>query len=183
MTKPKEPAMVELKNLNETDLKDWANAEHQLACDEFLEHARRCGRVLRELHRRIEFGKWKPWVEQNCTFSYPTASNYMRVAKRWNDPLIKEARESGQVDSIQSFLDALQAQKHPKKNPQSALTKQERQEDDKARRSVCTMFKKYVADLTPDELHVLNERFDDLWFDWHAEIQKALKPTPKADAA
>jgi hypothetical protein len=39
------------------------------------------GDVLTGLKAELAHGEFKPWIEQNCEFSYRTASAYMRVAK------------------------------------------------------------------------------------------------------
>jgi hypothetical protein len=175
--------MPKLKNMNLLELKELANKEHQLAWREFLEHARQCGLALREIKHRHKHGKWKKMFDgRTFDFSYPTASVYMRVAKHWNDPDIVEAREKGQVDSIQSFLNALQDNRESK-HPARALTKQELQEYDKACRYLATEFKKCIARMSPDEVQVLYERFDHFWFDWYAQVQAACKSSqPKVKA-
>ena len=45
-------------------------------------HGCMIGLALIEQKKRLRHGKFKPWISDNCTFSYSTANRYMRAA-RW----------------------------------------------------------------------------------------------------
>jgi hypothetical protein len=46
-----------------------------------VEHAYRCGQLLLEQQKKVEFGEWVIWIEANCTFKTSQAYAYMRLAK------------------------------------------------------------------------------------------------------
>lgn len=55
-------------------------------------HARNAGELLRDAKRQIKHGEWMTWLTIHCEMSDRTATNYMRIAKRW--PEIEANRES-----------------------------------------------------------------------------------------
>lgn len=55
-------------------------------------HARNAGAMLLEAKRQVKHGEWTTWLAVHCELSDRTASNYMRIAKRW--PEIEANRES-----------------------------------------------------------------------------------------
>ena len=60
-----------------------ANREHQLATDAVcnaLEHAARCGELLRQAKAEVGHGNFLPWLEANFAGSKRMAQNYMRLA-------------------------------------------------------------------------------------------------------
>lgn len=63
--------------------------EHRAALDardRALEHARRCGELLRRAKDACPHGAWRPWLAANCpSLSERTAQRYMRLAERWPD--------------------------------------------------------------------------------------------------
>jgi hypothetical protein len=48
-----------------------------------LEHYRDAGRLLHQAKEQCGHGKWLPWVEKNLDFDRRTATNYMRIADKW----------------------------------------------------------------------------------------------------
>ena len=74
--------------LDQLDLVEQLNREHELAegaWGEALEHACRAGRLLLEAKTRCGHGKWMGWLEANFSGTRRTATNYMRVADRWQE--------------------------------------------------------------------------------------------------
>ena len=58
------------------------NEEHRLArqcADTAIEHAIKCGELLTEKKAQLDHGDFKPWIENNCEFSYRRAARYMQV--------------------------------------------------------------------------------------------------------
>jgi hypothetical protein len=57
--------------------------EHEAAQDaqgRAVQHALRCGDLLREAREHIAHGQWEMWVEESCKFSARTARAYMQLA-------------------------------------------------------------------------------------------------------
>lgn len=64
------------------------NEAHRLArshADSAVQHAIRCGELLLRKKAELKHGEFKPWIEENCEFSYPSAVRYMRVANNQKD--------------------------------------------------------------------------------------------------
>jgi hypothetical protein len=174
--------MSELRELNIIRLADLVrkhHAEAQAAWTLGLGHAHKCGLALLELKARhksglSKHGNWQKWLARTFpAVRYPTLARYMFIAKNWSRPAVVEARQNGLLTSIESFVQVVKSSKEP--TNRKHLSQQERQEYDKARRHLCSEFRKNLLDLTPDEIQLLDERFDDFWFDWHQEIEQAAK--------
>lgn len=63
---------------------DEINNEYRLACDaaeSAVDHAIRLGDLLVKHKRRLKHGEFKPWIEEFCNFSYPSAARYMTLAR------------------------------------------------------------------------------------------------------
>jgi hypothetical protein len=59
------------------------NCEHALArsCAETaVQHAIRCGELLKAQKAALPHGEFVPWVEANCEFAYSTAARFMKAA-------------------------------------------------------------------------------------------------------
>lgn len=77
MSAPSEPAMLE-------ELADTVNREHRLveqAVSAALGHAIKAGEALLQARERVPTGDWQRWLKDNVDFSYPTATNYVRLAQ------------------------------------------------------------------------------------------------------
>lgn len=64
------------------------NAGHKKVLESYrasVKHAREVGLLLVDARELVEHGEWQPWVKRNCRFSYETATNYIKVAKRWKE--------------------------------------------------------------------------------------------------
>jgi hypothetical protein len=46
-----------------------------------IEHAIHCGALLLTQKAELKHGAFKPWIEANGEFSYPSAKKYMQVSK------------------------------------------------------------------------------------------------------
>lgn len=63
------------------------NEAHRLAkesAETAIEYAIRCGKLLVEKKATVPHGEWEDWIKANCTFSCPSARNYMKLAKSEN---------------------------------------------------------------------------------------------------
>nr|WP_246152151.1 DUF3102 domain-containing protein [Roseospira navarrensis] len=58
-----------------------AHQEVQRHAKGMLLEAKRAGEALLAVKKEIPHGQFKAWVEANCSVSYDTAKEYMRVAK------------------------------------------------------------------------------------------------------
>ena len=69
------------------DLATEINAEHELADRAVwhqLQHARRCGQLLREQKEQLPHGRWLRWLDESCpNISRQMAQRYMRISRRW----------------------------------------------------------------------------------------------------
>lgn len=83
-----------------------------------LEQARRCGAALLEAKRiqGVRHGQWGPWLDKNFNGSRRTAREYARIARRWDDPDVREARlkEMGEI-SIRKMLEVVSGTPSKKK--------------------------------------------------------------------
>ncbi|KZD02285.1 MULTISPECIES: DUF3102 domain-containing protein [unclassified Thalassospira] len=73
-----------------------------------LREAKAAGEELLRVKKALKHGEFKPWIEENCSFSYSQAKRYMQIAKRIDvEPFDPEA-------SIESIL-------HTKGKPKAHL--------------------------------------------------------------
>jgi hypothetical protein len=66
-------------------VEEMVNALHRRARSSAIsavEDAIRCGNLLIEQKASLSHGEWKPWVEENCDFSYQAAARYMKAANQ-----------------------------------------------------------------------------------------------------
>ena len=80
--------MKAIKQLSLFELADCINHEH-LQCEQafgsMLQHAKTAGEYLIQAKNQVPHGGWMDWVAQNCKFKLRTATNYMNVAKAWDE--------------------------------------------------------------------------------------------------
>jgi hypothetical protein len=125
------------------------------------ENARKCGQALIQaryfgLWKR---GDWKKWLRDNFDGSYETAKVYIRIAKKWDDPRLQEARRQGvTLDSISSILEVLSG----KRRPDGSLDV-EPGGLDSLLSDIMKMFADAVGRLCKEELTALREAFDEYW--------------------
>lgn len=76
-----------------------------------LREAKAAGEELLWVKKCLKHGEFKPWIKENCRFSYDTAVQYMRVVK-----IIE--RENVEVHTfeggIRTLLDAYTSRRSPK---------------------------------------------------------------------
>ena len=84
------------------------NTEHKLADRAVwnqLQHARRCGELLREQKEQLPHGRWLSWLDESCpNISPQMAQRYMRIDRRWAK---LEAANASRVTPL-SIREALQ---------------------------------------------------------------------------
>jgi len=90
--------------------------------------------IAKKASPEIKHGEWKQWIEDNCEFSYYTATEYTRVAK-----LKDGARPT--FDQCTSIREVLELAKKPKERKPTAekkpkLDKDDRRKIDKLRKLV-----------------------------------------------
>jgi len=77
------------------------NHEHDLfqqSMQTGLEHAIRCGELLIEAKGWTEYGEFQGWIENNCSFAYRTAAQYMKLALNVHDhALLNNAKSIGEA--------------------------------------------------------------------------------------
>lgn len=129
-------------------------AENARKSGEALIKARYCG-----LWRR---GEWTRWLQDNFDGSYETAKVYIKIAKKWEDPKLKEARKCGvTLDSINKILQVLSG----KRKPDGKLDVDVKEVDycwDYIRKMFA---KKLRTELTKDDILIFAQEdiFDYLW--------------------
>lgn len=65
------------------------------------------GERLMEVKKAMGHGNFKPWVAENCMFSYRTAADYLTIAK----VKMRRAALLGQCSSIREVHEAAASQK------------------------------------------------------------------------
>ena len=98
-------------------------AEHRHVVQTFrksLEHARGAGELLAEAREEIKNSafRWGKWVEQECEIQERTASNYIRVFRRWD-----EIEKAGDVSTltVRAALALLKTRTRPAKPGRAPL--------------------------------------------------------------
>jgi len=133
-----------------------------------LKHALKCGKALNKArYYNWKRGVWKKWLEDHFDASYETAKVYMRIAKKWEDPRLKEARETGiELKSIKSVLDILEGNRATSAD-MDLPDDEESQEPTKAmlldsmRDEVRTKFAHMLHALCMEELQFMDANWDD----------------------
>lgn len=86
--------------------------------------------IAKKASPEIKHGAWKQWIEDNCEFSYNSAQEYMRVARRKNT----ERRLFDQCTSIREVLALGKPKKKPEAKPK--LDNDDRRKINKLRKIV-----------------------------------------------
>ncbi len=97
--------MVAMNTLSEA-----INAAHDAvkgAGKTMLLKAKEAGELLLQAKSECAHGQFKPWIEENCAFSYDTANDYMKVAKNGACSTFDPSM------SIRAFLDATSTPRKP----------------------------------------------------------------------
>ena len=83
-----------------------------------LLEARRCGKTLLELKELVDHGSWKEYLQRHG-IKYERARDYMKLAKEWNHPRLKDARKNGIELGIYGALAVVrEAKKEEKRKPE-----------------------------------------------------------------
>ncbi len=128
-----------------------------------LDAALQCGRALNNArsYDKWKVPKWKEWLERNFDGSYETATIYMRIAKKWDDPELVEARKQGRLTSIQKTMEIIRGKKkHDKK--ETKPTEYEKK-CDQLRNKIRKLHAQKLQRLTVFELDNLLENYDNHW--------------------
>jgi Protein of unknown function (DUF3102) len=102
------------------DLAGEINAEHGLVetyKHNTIEHAIRCGELLREMKRRVGHGNWLAWVQEHFQASERTARNYMEIAK---SAAVADLNEDTTMRSALRALASPSQPREPKLEPTDA---------------------------------------------------------------
>ena len=136
--------------------------EHALAKGAWqsaLEHARKAGEWLIEAKwrtgHRTKWGRWKRHLAKEQGISERTMSQYMQIARHWDDARIDAARADGiNIDSISKFLQALRGRAPA---PGRATTT----ELDTSRQRIRKEFAAWLRTLDAHEVRVLDATLDE----------------------
>lgn len=91
---------------------DEINQEHELVINSIrggLEHACRCGDLLKKQKESMMHGEWLLWIRMNCKFSEWTAQTYMKMASN--------PRRVTLLEEKRSYRSALKMLAEPKPKP------------------------------------------------------------------
>lgn len=152
-----------------------ANKYHHKAIKHWFglaENARKSGEAINQAryYGLWKRGTWKKWLEDNFDGSYETAKVYMRIAKKWNDPRLIEARKAGvTLDSINKILQVLSGKRNPDGSLNIKLTEAEFCSD-----MIRKMFgEKLKTELSKDDIIILTQEcvFEYLWDKWYLTIR------------
>lgn len=160
-----------------------ANESHrkvQKAWRGALVYARKSGEALNDVRWLLQAWKrstgqrtgWKEWVKRNFEGSYETATVYIRIAKKWDDPRVQEARNNGILKtSIKGFLDFLNC--CGKTNPNQLQMGESAKLQDMLRDGLRKGFAEALRELEKEELELLERSFWDKWGKWRQEVYDA----------
>jgi hypothetical protein len=149
---------------------DKANALHEEVTTAWrgaLTHARECGELLNEAKRLLGGrGKWGRWVERKFNGRRRTARVYMRIARYWDDPRLKEALSNGmELKSIQAFL------KFIRRDP-VVSSRKKRAHDERQ------YLRKWLGDalkeLKDDEVSIFADAIEYLWDTLYAQLKHTV---------
>jgi hypothetical protein len=175
---PNKAAGAAVHNINIVSWTDTANkyhdkAEYHLA--QFLLYARKSGRALNAIKKSLPHGEWTKWLEKRFNGSRETARIYMRIAARWLDPRLIEARQSPNPPrSINAVVAILRHAPLPrgKKRP---YTEKELTDEQNRKAYLRQMFKEEVDELSLEELTILCEDFEWFWNRIYVLLTKRLE--------
>jgi hypothetical protein len=80
--------------------------------------------IAKKASPEVKHGEWKQWIEDNCEFSYPTAREYIRVARF-------KMMECHQFDQCTSIREVLEFTKKPKEKMPTTTKKPKLDKDDR----------------------------------------------------
>jgi hypothetical protein len=162
-----------------TELADIANKQHSLVCKgwkDLLYHARLAGEALNKVRPYCKHGQWQRWLKANFDGSYETAQVYRRIAAKWHDPRLRQARRSGvKLNSLKKVLEVLKEMRDQYPIPNSLLNEdgtinlKEAQEQG-LRSFVRKLFADAIKKLCHDELVIFEECFEELWEKFYERI-------------
>jgi hypothetical protein len=111
---------------------DRANKHYRLAVTHLgkaLEHAKEAGDALLDAKRCTAYKDWTKFLDKYFVGSRRTAQVYMRIARKWEDERIRDARVGGwEPKSIKGFLDIVSGMPDPKKQRDRKITNKEARE-------------------------------------------------------
>ncbi len=145
------------------ELADLISQEHgacRAGLQTTLEHARKAGTWLVEAKKRkghrTKWGRWKRWLVKEYSISERSITDYMRIAREWEDPRIIEARIHG-LENIDGFLQVLRGRKPKPKPGDEGYTEPTRKEEEREwnRKRVRKDFAAYLRTLDTYEMEVL----------------------------
>lgn len=149
--------------------------ESKIAWCNALEHARNAGEWLIEAKwrkgHRLKWGRWKRWFAKEYNISERTISQYMQIARYWDDPRIIETRQQGiEINSISGFLRVLRSQ-HPKQK--QALSQKEENRIQNCKR-IRMDFAMYLQGLDKFEVEILRATFNDMLENFNADLRSRV---------
>ncbi|WP_442510561.1 hypothetical protein SH528x_002186 [Novipirellula sp. SH528] len=141
-----------------------------------LEHARKAGLLLCEAKKRKggsgKWGDWKRKLIEQLGAADRTMSQYMRVARFWDDPRIKATRDRGEDLSITKFINIV---KRPPKPAPGAGEDDEHNESIKiVRKDVRDEFAEYLRSLDSYEVGILYATLDDVLAVANADLKERV---------
>lgn len=145
------------------ELATIANENALLAGDAqsaFLKYVYAVGEALVEAKRRKGHRtKWTKWLRANFCKSHRTATVYMRVFSKWNDPRMVEARRADQpVTSLRGVLSIMNNQPLKKWKEASDPTSVTR-----SHKYLCGSFAAEMRKLCGDEVKMMAEGFGSMF--------------------
>jgi hypothetical protein len=149
---------------------DKANALHEEATTAWrgaLTYARECGELLNEAKRLLGGrGKWGRWVDRNFDGRRRTARVYMRIARYWDDPRLKEALWNGmEIKSIQAFL------KFVRRDPLLSSSKKRAHDE---REYLRKWFGDALKELKDEEVGIFAGAIEYLWDKLYAQLKHTV---------
>jgi len=170
------------KHLNK--LAETVTAEHRQAEEKWrgwINHARAAGEALIEAKRRLGHRtKWSEWRKRHftidgvTTLSKETSCNYMRIAREWEDPRLREARANGiKLDSINKVLSILRGDSLKKEPaPEKEQEAESRVPDEgSVRQWLREQFAADLRSLTKEELQVFEVMYAEFWERLYADLR------------
>jgi len=173
-----------------TKLEDEANALHRKVKtheSSMLLTAKRCGEKLIAIAKIVGRYRLKKWIASNDRFdinSYRTASDYMYVAKHWQDKEVQKAIAQGAIRSINSYLKIVRDKRKREKRAAQGLdeAKKDRATIEKELASMNRdAIRKMFAERLKNELANIDlvyltdyETFDDLWERFYARLRDII---------
>jgi hypothetical protein len=144
-----------------------------------LEYAKRAGKYLLAAKSRTKTKEWTKFLKEHFKGSVETARVYMRVANKWNDPRISEARRGGmEPESIKGFLKIV-SNAPPEKEITFDSKIEERKDGERA--ILREYFAVWLKKRELVELELMDSNFDDLFLFFEEYLQHVVCMTVEAD--